>query len=152
MSFDPNQLQLLADRLRLAPASGPEIFGAVVDAGTRIPVLRKAGKAGRFDQLLAVGAWTDAALALVELELPAWTLRRLVYEDGEWFCSLSQQPNLPLAIDDIIDAHHPVLPLAILSALIEAGAKPEFRPQSSLHRVPQVRPATGYAMCCDNFS
>ena len=28
-----------------------------------------------------------AALALVELELPAWKLRRLIYEDGEWLCS-----------------------------------------------------------------
>jgi hypothetical protein len=152
MSFDPNQLQLLGDRLRHAPSAGPEIFGAVIDACTRIPVLRTAGKAGRLDQLLAAGAWTDAALALIELEFPAWTLRRLVYEDGEWFCSLSQQPNLPLAIDDIVDAHHPVLPLAILSALIEVGATAELRPQFGAHRVPQVRPATGYAVCCDNFA
>jgi hypothetical protein len=152
MSFDPNQSQLLADRLRRAPAAGPEIFGAIIDACTRIWVLRKAGKAGRVAQLLAAGAWTDAALALIELELPAWTLRRLVYEDGEWLCSLSRQPNLPLAIDDVVDAHHPVLPLAILSALIEVGAKSEFIPQSSPHRVPQVRPATASAMCCDNFA
>ena len=27
----------------------------------------------------------------------------LVYEDGEWFC-LSKQPNLPVAIDDTVDA------------------------------------------------
>jgi hypothetical protein len=75
-----------------------------VDACTRLP----AGKAARIDQLIDAGAWNDAALALIELELPAWKLRRLVYEDGEWLCSLSRQPNLPLALDDTADARHEV--------------------------------------------
>ena len=56
--------------------------------------------AARIDQLIEARAWNDAALALVELELPAWKLRRLVYEDGEWHCSLSRQPNLPVALED----------------------------------------------------
>jgi hypothetical protein len=51
----------------------------------------KAGKAARIDQLIKAGAWSDAALTLIELELPAWKVRRLVYEDGEWFCSLSTE-------------------------------------------------------------
>jgi hypothetical protein len=152
MLFDPSQLQLLADRLRRAPSAGPELFADVIGTCTRIPVLRTAGKTRRLDQLIATGAWTEAALALIEFELPGWSPRRLVHEDGEWFCSLSQQQNVPLAIDDTADAHHPVLPLAILSALIEVGAKAELRPQSSPHRVPQVRPVSGYAMCCDNFA
>src|SRR5215471_2467367 len=46
----------------------------------------------KLDALIAAGAWIDAALALLELELPQWTLRRLVYDDGEWHCSLSKHP------------------------------------------------------------
>src|SRR6476659_10952614 len=76
--------------------------------------------AARIDQLIEARAWDDAALALIELELPAWKLRRLVYEDGEWLCSLSSHPNLSVALDDTVDARHEVLPLAILSAFIEA--------------------------------
>jgi hypothetical protein len=50
----------------------------------------------RVNQLIEAGAWADATLAMVELELPYWNLRRLVHEDGEWLCSLSKQPNLPV--------------------------------------------------------
>jgi hypothetical protein len=152
MSFDPNQLQLLADRLTVQAAAGPELFADVMRACTRIPVLRTAGKTRPLDQLIAAGAWTEAALALIKLELPDWALRRLVHEDGEWFCSLSQQQNLPLAIDDTADAHHPVLPIVILSALIEVWAKVAPQPRSSSHSVPQVRPTSGYAVSCDNFA
>ena len=85
------------EQLRLAPALTADLISNVVaDACTRLPVLNKAGKAARLDQLIEAGAWSDAALALIELELPAWKLRRLVYEDGEWFCSLSKQPNCRL--------------------------------------------------------
>ena len=79
------------------------IYRTVSDAFTRLPLL-KAGEASRIGRLIEAGAWSDAALTLLELELPAWKLRRLVYEDGEWFCSLSKQPNLPVAIDDTREA------------------------------------------------
>jgi hypothetical protein len=101
--------------------------------------------------LLANGAWTDAGLALLAMELPGWTVRRLVYEDGEWICSLSRQPNLPIAIDDTVDTHHANLPLAILSALSEAQA----RSNACLPRVqsvPRVKAPSEYVHCCDNFS
>jgi hypothetical protein len=38
--------------------------------------MKRAGKAARIDQLIEAGAWIDAALALVDFELPAWRLRR----------------------------------------------------------------------------
>ena len=103
-----DRLDRLTEQLRLAPALTADLVSNVVaGACTRIPVLNKAGKATRrLDQLIEAGAWSDAALALIELELPAWKLRRLVYEDGEWFCSLSKQPNLPVALDDTADACH----------------------------------------------
>jgi hypothetical protein len=108
---------------RHAHALTPDLISNVIaDACTRLPAMKRAGKAARIDQLIETGAWDDAALALIELELPAWKLRRLVYEDGEWLCSLSKQPNLPVGLDDTADASHEVLTLAILSACIELTA------------------------------
>jgi hypothetical protein len=146
-------LDRLAEQLRLAPALTADLISNVVaDACTRLPILNKGGKAARLDQLIEAGAWSDAALALIELELPAWKLRRLVYEDGEWFCSLSKQPNLPVAIDDTADARHEVLPLAILSAFVEARRGTSAARETGSPTVPKVRPTSGYAICCDNFA
>ena len=123
MLFDPKYepLDALEEQLRRAHALTRDLISNVIaSACTRFPVMKRAGKAAQIEQLIEAGAWDDAALALIELELPAWKLRRLVYEDGEWLCSLSRQPNLPVALDDTADASHEVLPLAILSAFVEA--------------------------------
>ena len=104
----------------------------------------------RVEQLIEAGAWTDAAMALLEAGAPAWELRRLVYEDGEWHCCLSRQRNLPAELDDTADAWHEILPLAILGALAEARQKPACR----IH-VPVAarnRQRGGYVHCCDNFA
>ena len=147
------RLDRLSERLRLAAAVTSDLVSDVIaDACIRIQVLRKAGKTARIDQLIEAGAWSDAALALIEMELPAWKLRRLVYEDGEWFCSLSQQPHLPVTLDDTADARHDVLPLAMLSAFIEARRVSGVARETSAPTVPQVRPATANAICCDNFA
>jgi hypothetical protein len=152
MVFNPeheDRFDRLTGQLRFAPALTPDLISnVIVDACTRLP----AGKAARIDQLIDAGAWNDAALALIELELPAWKLRRLVYEDGEWFCSLSKQPNLPVALDDTADARHEVLPLAILSAFLEARRTASAVRETSSPTVPQVRPTSGFAVCCDNFA
>ena len=70
--------------------------------------------------LIEAGAWTDATIALLGLELPQWKLRRLVNEDGKWLCSLSKQPWIPLEYDAVAEASHESLPLAILIALLQA--------------------------------
>ena len=156
MSFDPKHeehLGALEAQLRRAPALTPDLISKVIaDACTRLLVMKRVGKAARIDQLIEAGAWSEAALALIELDLPAWKLRRLVYEDGEWLCSLSSQPNLPVALDDTADASHEVLPLAILSAFLEARRRASAMRETSLQTVPQVRRTPGYAICCDNFS
>ena len=112
MLFNPkrkSRLDRLADQLRRAPALTPDLISKVIpDACTRLPVLNRAGKAARIDRFIEAGAWNDAMLALIELELPAWKLRRLICEDGEWVCSLSKQPNLPVALDETADATHDV--------------------------------------------
>jgi hypothetical protein len=115
-------------------------------------VLKRNGKAAPIDRLIEAGAWTDAALALMEIELPAWTLSHLVHEDGEWLCSLSRQPNLPAELDDSADARHEVLALAILSAVVEACRKTGVARVISTPTMRQVRPASGYAVCCDSFA
>jgi hypothetical protein len=63
---------------------------------TRIPLLAKAGLVDQLIEFAKIGAWTEAAFALIALELPLWRVRRLVYEDGEWLCSLSHQPNFAM--------------------------------------------------------
>jgi hypothetical protein len=135
MLFDPKNelfdtkheepLEALQEQLRRAHALTPDLIShVIVNACTRLPAL----KATRIDQLIEAGAWRNAALALIELELPAWKLRSLVYENGEWLCSLSRQPNLPEALDDTADASHEVLPLAILSAFVEARRRSSEKP------------------------
>jgi hypothetical protein len=92
------------------------------------------------------GAWADAVLALLELELPYWKLRRLLYEDGEWHCVLSRRLELPLDLDDGTEATHEVLALAILIAFIKT------RSAVASAAVPLVRAAPRDTVCCDNFA
>src|ERR1700685_2808098 len=89
-------LDRLDDELLAAPEAARTVFAKIIgSACSRIPLLGKSGKTARMERLIESGAWTDAAMALVESELPGWKLRRLVYENGEWFCSLSRQHKLP---------------------------------------------------------
>jgi hypothetical protein len=81
---------------------------------------KRSPRASRVDRLVAAQAWTDAALALVELRLPRWSIARLVFDDGEWHCALSKHHLIPDWLDDSIETKHEVLPLAILAAAIEA--------------------------------
>ena len=151
MSFYPKyeeQLGVLKERLRRAHALTPELMSDVI-----AKACTQATHKAKVNRLTEVGAWTDAAaaLAMVELELPFWKLRRLGHEDGKWLCSLSKEPNLPVALDDTADASHEVLPLAILSAFVEARHRASALRESRLLTVPPVRQSSGYAICCDNF-
>ena len=143
------RFDVLSDKLRLAPALTAALFSDVkIRTNPHSPTVRT----DRIDQLIRARAWSDAAFALVELELLAWKLRRLAYEDGEWHCSLSRQPNLPAALDDSAHASHEVMPLAILRALVEAHRGMSATRRISFQTVPRARAASGYAVCCDNFS
>jgi hypothetical protein len=140
----------LADQLRDETMLSPALIRYVIaDGCVRLPALARAGKTTKIDRLVEAGAWCDAAFALIEIELPAWSVRRLVCEDGEWLCSLTRQPNLPLALDDTADARHQILPLAILGAFLEAQQKVTGARGAT---VPQVQASSGCAICCDNFA
>ena len=88
-----------------------------------LPALSAGGSnigSARIERLIESQAWTDAALALIDLELPQWQVRRLAYDDGEWYCALSRQRELPDWLDQSIETRHADLALAILSAFVEA--------------------------------
>jgi hypothetical protein len=142
----------LDEELRVAPGPAPDLFSKVIgSACTRIPVLSRPGRATRIDRLIESGAWTDAALALIELELPTWELRRLNREDDEWFCSLSRQQNLPAMLDDTADANHQLMPIALLLAFLQACRITGIAPQV-VSAVPALDTAEEWIICCDNFA
>jgi hypothetical protein len=153
MLFNPNhddRLARLEGKLHRAEAITSELMSDVLAvACVRFGALGAATKA-KVNRLIEVGAWTDATLALLELELPQWKLRRLVDDDGEWLCSLSKQPGLPLGYDEVAEASHEILPVAVLIALLQAR-RAAAATTNDMNTVPQIRPASGYVMCCDNF-
>jgi hypothetical protein len=142
-------LESLDDALRLALTLTAE-HEVMENAGARCSSLHQAGKATLIDRFIESHAWTDAAFVLIELAVPKWSIRRIVQADAEWHCSLSQQPNLPIELDDSAEGSHEVLPLAILRAFIAARRRDGVAPQTIL-AVPQIRLASdAFVYCCDN--
>src|ERR1700680_4531176 len=111
----------LSDRLRDAHAVTAELISEVIgETCRRFPSVKQTEKTARIERLIGSGAWTDAALALIDLELPQWQVRRIVYDEGEWYCALSRERELPDWLDQSIETRHADLPLAILSAFVDA--------------------------------
>src|SRR6202171_2746283 len=111
----------LIDRLRDAHAVTADLMSEIIgETCRRVPSVGQTEKTARIERLIGSGAWTDAALALIDLELPQWQVRRIVYDEGEWYCALSRERELPDWLDRSIEAHHANLPLAILSAFVDA--------------------------------
>src|ERR1700754_2169378 len=132
-------------RLRDAPAVTADLIADVIGKPSRrLPV--------RIERLIDSGAWTDAALALLELELPHWQLRRLAYDDGEWHCALSRERGLPEWPDDrSIKSHHADLALAILSAFVQAQRKSALPGRTSVPAVSRAASPLYEPANCDNF-
>jgi hypothetical protein len=136
----------LDDRLHDAPAMTADLMSEVVGtASRRLPP--------RIERLIESGAWTDAALALLELELPQWQLRRLAYDEGEWHCALSRQRELPEWLDDrSVESHHADLSLAILSAFVDARAASARPSLTIVPAAPRAANPLYEPVCCDNFA
>jgi hypothetical protein len=147
---DPRELN---DRLRDAHAVTAELMSEIIgQACRRFPSMGQTEKTARIERLIGSEAWTDAALALIDLELPLWQVRRIAYGEGEWYCALSRERELPDWLDRSIEARHTDLALAILSAFVEAQhvTAPATRPS-----VPAVSHGANplyEPVCCDNFS
>jgi hypothetical protein len=142
----------LGERLRSADAVTADIMSDVVgQACRRFPSLGQSEKSFRLERLLESGAWTDAALALIDLELPQWQLRRIAYDEGEWHCALSRQRELPDWLDSAIEARHADLALAMLGAFVEAQRIAAPTIQTSVPAVPQDANPMYEPMLCDNL-
>lgn len=147
--YDP---PTLCNRLRSAQAmTRPLMIEIVEKACRRIPSLGQNDRTARLTRLIDAEAWADAALVLMELELPMWQVRRIAYDEGEWHCALSRERELPDWLDAAVEARHADLVLALLSAFLEVRA-----PAADVSRpsVPSVRPVPD-PLCepvvCDNF-
>jgi hypothetical protein len=142
----------LRERLRNADTVTADIMSEVIgQTCRRFPSLGQSEKSFRLERLLESGAWTDAALALIDLELPQWQLRRIAYDEGEWHCALSRQRELPDWLDSAIEARHADLALAMLSAFVEARRIATPTIQTSVPAVPQNANPMYEPMLCDNL-
>lgn len=73
--FDPIAL---SERLRTAHGVTPPLMRDVVGKACRhFPSLCLSETTARLTRLIDAEAWTDAALVLLELELPSWRVRRI---------------------------------------------------------------------------
>src|SRR6267378_2673458 len=147
---DPCELD---DRLRDAPEVTAELMSEILaKTCRRFPSVGRKGKTARIEHLIRSEAWTDAALALIDLELPQWQVRRIVYDQGEWHCALSRQRELPEWLDQSIEAHHADLSLAILSAFVEAQRIAAPSSRTSVPAVPRDASALHEPVLTDNFA
>ena len=143
----------LSDRLRDACGVTAEFLSDIIsETCRRFPSTEGSAKAARVERLIQSQAWTDAALALIDLELPQWQIRRLAYDDGEWYCALSRQRELPDWLDQSIETRHADLALAILSAFVEARRVSTSAPRTGVPTVPQAATAWYEPMYSDNFA
>jgi hypothetical protein len=143
----------VAGKIRDADAVTAELLSEVIrEACSRLPSVQRTKDFQRIEQYIQSGAWTDAVLALLALELPQWQVRRLVYDAGEWHCALSRQRELPDWVDQPVETSHPDLSLAVLSALVDAQRVGVFPTVTA--SVPAFAGTESLYMpfCCDNFA
>jgi len=147
---DPGEL---GDRLREAHAVTAELILEVIGKTCRrFPSVGQTEKTARIERLIGSDAWTDAALALIDLELPQWQVRRIAYDEGEWYCALSRARELPEWLDQSIESSHADLPLALLSAFIDAQRMAAPSSKTSVPTVPRDASTLYEPVCCDNFA
>jgi hypothetical protein len=129
MLFNPEHedaLGQLTQQLCLSQVVTPDLLAVIIAAAcTRFSAMSKAGKAARLDSLIKAEAWSDAALAdrirTTEMEASPPRLRG-------WRMVLFpfQTTELPAVIDEIIDAHHEILPVGD-SRRVRCGTPSKFR-------------------------
>ena len=145
--------EALSDRLHNGNAVTAKLMSELVATTCRrYPAIGQAGKSTRIERLIGSQAWTDAALALIDLELPQWQVRRIVYDEGEWHCALSRARELPEWLDQPVETRHADLPIAILSAYLDAQCISASSRRTSVPLVPRDANAFYTPLCCDNFA
>jgi hypothetical protein len=150
-SIDHHDPAELSGRIHDALAATTPLLREIISTTCRrFAASGQSARAARIERLLGAGALTEAALALIDLELPQWHVRRMAYDGGEWYCALSRERELPDWLDQSIEAHHHDLALAILAAFVDAQDATAAKSRPS---VPAVRcdAKVFYAQMCDNF-
>jgi hypothetical protein len=143
----------LGDRMRDACGVTAEFLSDIIQATCRrFPSTDRIFKNARIERLIESQAWTDAALALIDLELPQWQIRRLAYDEGEWYCALSRQRELPDWLDQSVESRHADLTLAILGAFVEARTLNTLQSRTSVPAAPREANALYEPICGDNFA
>ena len=143
----------LGDRLHDAHAVTAELMSEIIAETCRsFPSAGQSEKTARVERLIQSGAWLDAALALIDLELPLWQIRRIAYDEGEWHCALSRQRELPDWLDQSIEARHSDLALAMLSVFVEAQRITAPSSRTSVPRAGRDTDPLYDPVLCDNFS
>jgi hypothetical protein len=147
---DPGQLN---DRLRDAPAATAALISEIIsETCRRFPSMGQTERTARIERLIGSGAWTDSALALIDLELPQWQVRRIAYDEGEWHCALSRQRELPEWLDQSVEAHHADLALAILCAFVDVQHVTAPSSRTSVPTVPRDLNPLYEPVLSDNFA
>jgi hypothetical protein len=142
----------LFDRLRNAVETSAALITEIMEtACRRFPSTGQSEKTARIEQLIRSGAWIDAALALIDLELPLWQVRRIAYDEGEWYCALSRERELPEWLDQSIEARHADLSLAILTAFVEGQRVSAPSSRTSVPVVNRTANPLYEPVCSDNF-
>ena len=146
-------LRELTGRLRDAHAVTGDLMSQVIgEMCRRFSFVGQGEKTTRIERLILSGAWTDATLALIDLELPQWQVRRIAYDGGEWYCALSRERELPEWLDQSIEARNADLALAILTAFVEAQRVTMPRNRTSVPTVQLDANLLCIPFCCDNFA
>lgn len=143
---------MLSERLGAAETVTRKLMLEVIDkACRRFPSLGQREKTARLARLIDAEAWADAALTLIELELPLWQVRRIAYDEGEWHCALSRQRELPDWLDQSIEARHADLALALLCTFVEAQTVTISTTRPSVPSVPRELNPRCEPVSCENF-
>src|ERR1700738_1352728 len=151
LSEHPNAYEL-GDRLHDADIVTAELMSAIIgQTCRRFPSLGQTERTARIERLIEAGAWTDAALALIDLELPLWQVRRIAYDEGEWYCALSRERELPDWLDRSIEARHADLSLGVFSAVVDAQRVATPQSKTSVPTAPRDVNPLYESVCCDNF-
>jgi hypothetical protein len=147
------QLATLAGQVSAADEATSKLLSEIVVAtARRLSVPSEAANAAQLRQLIEADALTEAAFALINLELPQWKLRRITYDQGEWHCAMSRERELPEWLDEAVEARHASLTLAILSAYIETVRQIEVSREPNRPSVPETRAEQYEPVCCKNFA
>jgi len=129
--FDLRGLTRLTGHLAGSPvALSPGLFLQAIRSSERLSNLEKQGKCASLLEMVAVHAWKDAALELLVLGAPHWTLARLCREDDLWMCILTSHAGLPDWLDDAIECQNENADAALMTAVLEALAKPSTPSQT----------------------